>query len=201
MKKRHELESGNRQKKIDKHQKEKAQAFDVIVGQCVRTMKDRIKRHPDFHDPQRKCDVAGLLNKIRALAFGLEGAEPVQCRALHALKKLVNHSQGTKESVPHTFERFEAVKDIAHEHWGPFITNIELDRIRGETLDRPFTVAENLNENAQAAATALRQKQCDTQTEAASQQMLAVIFLHGADKHRFGKIQEKVMGRPQVSLP
>jgi hypothetical protein len=50
--------------KQDKYLENKAKVFQIIMGQCVQTMKGMVERADGFGDLEEKDDVIGLLGKI-----------------------------------------------------------------------------------------------------------------------------------------
>ena len=144
--------------KRDKYADHKASVFVILLGQCTHHMKARVVNDSDYPTLEKNFDVVGLINKLREFAFSTGGEHYKFLNLYKAMRQLFSIHMGTKETVPNYHKRFEALFKVTEAQFG---------------LLCPHEMCEN-----QQAAT----------RKTARDQLMAMIFLAGADKIRYGTL-------------
>ena len=139
--------------------------FAVIWGQCSESMKDKIKSMAEYQTKMLEGDCIWLLKGIKGIMMRFEGQRSLFLSLGDAEHNLAIFKQGPDMSLAAYKTEFENLVDV-FEHYGGLIgaypaLQILVDKKFTDTLDR---------------------------AKHARNQKLAMDFLNGADRHRFGTL-------------
>jgi len=143
-----------------KYKENKAKVFVVVLGQCSQVVKSNLESDDDFADLEQNDDVVGLMAKLKEMAFSTAGIQDPFWNLQNLLRRLTVMNQGTSESVTNYHKRFLASTQVIEAMWGMFVPT---RLVAGDT---------------------------DDDKKNARDKLLAMFFLAGADKKRFGKLVE-----------
>ena len=156
------LESAAFRKDVKEYDDQKAKVYTIVFGYCAPEVKSKLMNDSDFEELETNCDVVGLLNKLKAIAFKTDGGQYQPLILAETLRRLYGIRQGSKESLNHYYKRFKSLLDVAEVHWG------------GSIIPAEYNQATPKN----------KQK--------ANQRLLAMIFLDGADPIRYGRLKDNL---------
>ena len=159
----YKVELGFYYKQKEAYDENKGKVFGLILKSCHVVTKTKLESDVTFADLEQRSDVVGLLSTLKTLAFSTgEAAEPFAA-LLNVLKRMVGMNQGPSESVANYYRRFMAQISVMESQWGAFFP--------------PLVVT-----NAGGTSSPITEK-------AARDQLLGMMFLHGADKKRFENLR------------
>jgi hypothetical protein len=115
----YKIELSAYQRKVDKIEDDKAKLFVIILGQCTKRVKLKLKADDEFASLESKYDVDGLLKRLRIMAFSTGATQHKFLTAHDALRRFLNISQGPRESIEHYLLRFNAIAEVLGEIFGP----------------------------------------------------------------------------------
>jgi Zinc knuckle len=113
------------------YKRHKHQLFRTIIGQCVPTMRNKLKSLVDYKEIEKKDDVVGLLNKIRELVYSTENTQYEYWTMQSAMRVLITMKQHEKESLASYSRRFLAQQEVTEDMWGKLIPN----KMKGKATD------------------------------------------------------------------
>jgi hypothetical protein len=152
--------------------------YDLIWGQCSETLRSRLRGHDDYAIYSPGADSIALLKGIRAEMTGFRDKQYLP----HALHKIMgefyNLAQGKHRSNQEYYDEFNSM----------VLTAVE----SGATIGaHPGAITEELNASAVDVANPTGQEYIAA-TKVATSRYLAVAFLLGADKARYGTLVEEI---------
>jgi hypothetical protein len=104
------------------YEDQKSKVFVTILGQCSPQVKSRLENDAvEYGTLEDKDDVAGLLNKLREMAFSTTGVEHPYWALQTVLKRLTAINQAPNESVANYHRRYRALIEVTEAQWGKFI--------------------------------------------------------------------------------
>ena len=149
-------------KKEEEFKEKKSVAFLAILERCSTAMRTHIESDAGYKTLEKERNVVGLLDKMKTAAFSAGGVQHPFWILVYLLKKLVNMNQGPTETVENYHQRIDASKDVIGLTWG---------------ILYPPELIESKSE---------------ADKKKANEQLMAMIFLSGADKKRYGKLVEEL---------
>ena len=108
-------------KEARQYGKDKGKAFLIIMGQCTYSMKDAIKRDPDYETMENESNVKGLLKKIKDLAYGIEESQDPSWNRQSIMRQLFTLKMRPKEPIERYRRRFDAVVEVAENLCGSLV--------------------------------------------------------------------------------
>ena len=156
-------------KKIEQYDENKAKVFTIIMGQCEKSMKNRVESDSCYEKMEEDNDVVALLKVIKNIAFNTSDKNYPPLQAAEAWKSLSKLYQGDTESLVDFYNRFVAMKEVVERSFGAIA---------------PSVLAEKEPSFAKSKQKA---------TDAARDKMLAAMFMAGADRKRFGMVLKRIM--------
>ena len=137
--------------------------FTVIWGQCSESMRAKVKSLPEYTEKENESDCVWLLKSIRGIMLRFEGQRYVFLSHSDALQNLCHFRQGIEMSLSTYLEEFQNLVDV-YEHYG------------GSIGASPGLI------------NAIKEGTDKEKTKAARNKTLALSFLKGADRRRFGSL-------------
>jgi hypothetical protein len=171
------------EKEVDEHVKRKMYLqentktlYSLVWGQCTDVVRARLEAIDTHKDMSEKADSIKLLKEIRALVYNFQ-SQKYGPHALHEGKRRFYLLSQDKHSTCQVYlERFQNGVDVI-EHCG------------GSIGQEPGLVQKVLQDRGKSSNTATADETREAQN-AAQQQYLAVAFLLGSDRNRYGKLLE-----------
>ena len=179
-----ELSIYHREKREYKEQK--AKVFVHILGQCTQAVKSKLADDSGFDELEQKDDVVGLLAKLKEMAFQSTGVQHPALTLQSKLRRLTAINQGPNEQTANYHKRLEAT---AEEQWGPLCPHnlsVSIEELLEDDED-----AEEQTTEIQKVELADKLKELKQAQKQARDELLAMIFMAGADKKRYGKLMEE----------
>jgi hypothetical protein len=151
--------------------------FTLILGQCTDSMRAKLEGEDDYKTISRDIDTIALLKMIKNTVCKFQSQRHPALSLHHGKRQYYMTIQGKFVTNSDYLDQYSNFIDVI-EHIGgiigeePALLQIKLDRM-----------------NIVTVVTALLE-QLQTVTEAAKQVYLAVAFLSGSDRNRYGKMLE-----------
>ena len=144
--------------------------FPLLLGQCSRTIRDRMEAHQDWHQVNEDSDVIGLLKLIRQSMHGKATSKQVTHSYAEAESDFVRFKQTEKMTNSDYLEKFKGLIAV-YEHCGgePGITASRIKLF----LDTSEPDADKAEREARAKA---------------RNEYIAVTFLLKSDGKRYGQL-------------
>jgi len=155
---KYSIEYRSYERKQDTYRKEKAQLFDIIMGALEPNLKSKVEANSEYAQMEATYDVKGLLDKLSDMIFMHEGAHEKFWAMQMSLRTFANINQGPHETNDFYHYRFMGYSKAIVKQWGAFYP----DNLAGGASD--------------------------SEKKAAQDKMLAMIFLGGVDKRRYGSM-------------
>jgi hypothetical protein len=150
--------------------------YSLVCGQCSDIMQARLEALGDYDTMSEKGDLLVLLKAIRAQAYNFQ-SQKNKANALHdAKRRLLMLCQDRHTTCPVYLDRFQNCVDVL-EHCG------------GAIGPDPALVKQILARDGNTTATAATDE-LNAAKEGAIEEYLAMAFLMGADRNRYGKLIE-----------
>ncbi len=152
--------------------------YDLVWGQCSESLRSRLRGHDDYASYSPNADSMALLKGIRAEMTGFRNTQYLP-HALHRIMRdFYDLNQGKHRSNQEYYDEFNSMVLTATES--------------GATIGaHPGAINEVLNTMA-ADTTNPTATERDDATKIATSRYLAVAFLLGADKIRYGTLVEEI---------
>jgi Zinc knuckle len=149
-------------------------AYSLIWGQCSDVMRQKVETCPEYSMVSQTGDAIGLLKLIKDVAYNYQVQKYIP-QALHeAKKRFYNCHQLRHQSTQAYFEYFQNQVDVIN-HVGGIIGN---DPALFKKIAKDISKdVEELN---------------DRDKEMAQDEFLAIAFLNGADRNRYGKLLDRL---------
>lgn len=146
------------------YQEQKAKVFAIILGQCDKSMQNRVESEARFENAEKDCDVIGLLKIIKDLAFDANEKKYPPRQAAWALRRLVLAKQGENEELVDYYSRFISIAEMVETTYGKI---------------EPVKVAEQDSKYKNNKSKIIEQEK---------NKMLAFLFMDGANRQQYGFI-------------
>ena len=95
--------------------------FISVVGQCTLALVNKLESHPYWKQWKEEDDVVSLNNAIKNLSFSKTTVQYKPWNLTLQIKKFLNTQQRKEESLSSYYKRFQTIKDVVEEGWGPFV--------------------------------------------------------------------------------
>ena len=119
--KRYEKELSHWLVKRDEFNEMKGMMFISVVGQCTLALVNKLESHPDWKQWKDEDDVVSLNNAIKNLSFSKTTVQYKPWNLTLQIKKFLKTQQRKDESLSSYYKRFQTIKDVVEEGWGPFV--------------------------------------------------------------------------------
>ena len=148
--------------------------YSLVLGQCTDIMRQKIEADPDFDDYSKERDGLSLLVTIKKICFNFQ-SQKYSPQSIHeAMRKFYSTYQGQRTTNQEYYEKFKNAVEVV-DHVGGFLET-------STTINKQ--AAKDLGYNYAAATPA----QLEEIHDKARDMYLAVAFLLGADRRRYGKV-------------
>ena len=153
-----------------------AKLFSLVLGQCSESLRQKIEAHPDHEEVEDRVDGIGLLRIIKSLAHDVR-AEKSPVQSLHAtIRSFFLMNQGN-DSIVEYGDRFTAHRGV-------------LEEMKAAVADEAMMEIVLKQQQIDASKATSDQKQAAIIE--GREQLMAMAHFMGADKRRFGRLQEEV---------
>ena len=152
------------------------QTFSIVLGQCTQAMKDRLNALPGFEQIERKSDAISLLREIKTISFDYESEKYPQLALIESLKRFYSMTQHPNMTNQQYLEKFKNCIDVL-EHCG------------GQVGAHPGPMLIRLEENGHNPEN-FTPAQFMEAYETVREEHIAMCFMHGSDKQRFGSLMQ-----------
>ena len=163
--KKYEKDLSRYYEKLDKYNEYKAKVFLVIKGQCSLSMKNKLESMDKYKVFEENDNVVELLKLIKELSHQTTEVKYQYWTLTTLLWRLMNMRQGENETMAAYHKRFKNMIEIVEGQWGKLYP----DKIAAEEAD--YNV---------------KDKKADVISKC-NAQMLACMFMHGANKKLYKK--------------
>ena len=173
------------EKEIDEHVKRKIiykenlrTLYSLVWGQCTDYMRAKLESLSNYEKLKTDCDSLGLLSAIQEVTFKFDGQKNFY-HALHVAKrKLYVFRQGADMTNAKYLEKFKDLVSMIEQNGGDI--GIDSKAVTKELTDMGVTLTHA------TAAQDLKARQL------AYEKYLAVAFLLGSDRRRYGKLIDEL---------
>ena len=97
-------------KRKDKYRTNKTKAYEVIIGQCTKGLKNKLEARKDWSSVQ--YDPIAVLKAIQELVYNYQDSKYPAVSIVKAIKALVNVKQEDGESLSDYIKKFNTTKDL-----------------------------------------------------------------------------------------
>jgi hypothetical protein len=155
-------------RKKEIYEVQKAKVFTLIYGQCDTPMKNRVDAHDDYKTADQNRNVVALLKMIKHLATEANEKKLPAKEAMYSWIELLKMRQGSSEDLTKYYKRFKSTVEHVERSYGPISPvaaaekDIEYDKAKKKT------------------------------TEKVAAQMLACVFMRGADHKMYGHLMKEL---------
>lgn len=156
------LQYAEYRKDLRELQRVREQTWGIVKGQCSLEVKVALESDTEYPELEKSCDVAGLMMKLEELAHSTKSNRHKVLSAARGLKRLINLSQGQKESNTHYLERCNAIANVV------------------------------LAQCGMPVFPKLRKAETEAATTECWEQFLAMIYLDGACPLRYGSLKAQL---------
>ena len=154
-------------------QSNKRAVYAIVWGQCSLQMQSKIEALDDYEGKRDQCDCLWLLKEIRGVAHQFEGTRNIFISVHLAWERYYNFKQGPQQTLHSYFKDFQGIVEVL-EHYGA-----------GIGAAGPYQKA--VREEVKAANLNASKADVDRRvTLLAKNKSVAIAFLKGADKARYG---------------
>jgi len=171
------------EKEIDEYVKEKAKLkqnvkalYSLVWGQCSDAMRAKLEGQQGHEAMSKRADGIGLLKAIKSIVYNFQDQKYLPEALFEANRRFYSCNQG-KDSAQDYHTQFQNTVDVI-EHCG------------GQIGNDPGIVAAVARDLGHTDLSTIDPAEYSKVTKLAKERYLAVGFLLGADKSRFGKLIE-----------
>jgi hypothetical protein len=152
--------------------------YDLLWGQCSETIRSRLRQHDDYADYSANAGSMALLKAIRAEMTGFRDKQYLPYSLHQMMRDFYSLSQGQHRSNQEYYDKFNLLVKTAQES--------------GASIGvHPAGINEVLSKSAIDPNNPTHIKR-STAIKTASERYLAVAFLLGSDKTRYGLLVEEI---------
>ena len=149
-------------------------AYSLIWGQCSSMMRQKLESHEEFETIANDGDAIALLKLIKDATYHFECQRKIHHVLWETKRLFFNSHQGRHMPLLTYYKRFQNMYEVIKHIGGSVGTD--------EAIYNDIANAHNIEVH----------QLTPSQKEEGTQQFLAIGFILGADKARFGRLQEKL---------
>ena len=101
-----------------RYERNKAQVFLIIRGQCLQQMRNKIESHENYKEYEENDDVVNLMRIIKEIMYSTTEVVYNHWNVATTMSKLHNTVQYKKESLVAYYKRFVNMVDVVETQWG-----------------------------------------------------------------------------------
>ena len=153
------------------------QLFALVWGQCTEVLQQRLEAEEEFANMSSTNDGLLLIKAIKNINYHHQSQKYIPHSIFEAKKRFYTQFQGAKMSTNDYFNQFMNTVDVISHSGGSVWNDKGVETV----------VLSDMNEQDKAKMSAAQLKNLAEEVE---QRTLAVAFIRGSDRHRFGKLIE-----------
>ena len=163
----------------EQYMENKQKLYSIIWGQYSSGMQSKLRGKPLFKDMDNKRDCILLIKEIKGIRFKFESQQYPIMSIYQAATKFPMCKKGKLESLNDNYKRFKTIVNI-------------LDHYQVDLWHQPTEIIKEFEKDGHTNITRHNMHKdkdtLDTYVNKVKNKAIAYIFLHGAQKDRYGKL-------------